>query len=71
MKNKVYTVEEVKAMTAMELYHIMDEVEPLFDKEDEFDYEATCDTCPFRNVCGNMELYWGCGHWETMMGEDL
>ena len=69
--NKTYTIDEVKAMTFIEKINIMNEVKPLFDEDDEFDYEATCDTCPFRNVCGDMELFWGCGHWEMMMGEDL
>lgn len=71
MMNKIYTVEEVKAMTNVERYRIMAEVKPVFVEEDEFDYEATCETCPFRKVCGEMNLFFGCWHWEEMMGEDL
>ena len=30
-----------------------------------------CEDCPFAAVCGEQELFWGCGVWEDMMGEDL
>lgn len=30
-----------------------------------------CDYCPYADVCGQKELYWGCGVWEAQMGEDL
>ena len=37
-----------------------------------FDLECTdCKECPFKEVCGKYELFWGCGVWEDAMGEDL
>ena len=33
--------------------------------------ESVCEVCPFADRCGKEELYWGCGVWETAMGEDL
>ena len=33
--------------------------------------ECVCDACPFAERCGEEELYFGCGVWEEMMGEDL
>ena len=30
-----------------------------------------CEGCPFAAVCGEHELFWGCGVWEEAMGEDL
>jgi hypothetical protein len=37
-----------------------------------FDLECeSCEECPFKSVCGEHELFWGCGVWETAMGEDL
>lgn len=33
--------------------------------------EDVCEVCPFAERCGREELYWGCGVWEEMMGEDL
>jgi hypothetical protein len=33
--------------------------------------EGVCEVCPFAERCGREELYWGCGVWEEMMGEDL
>ena len=37
-----------------------------------FDLECEdCEYCPFAAVCGEHELFWGCGVWEDSMGEDL
>lgn len=30
-----------------------------------------CDGCPFADVCGAFELFYGCDVWESEMGEDL
>lgn len=35
------------------------------------DCENVCEACPFADRCEKEELYWGCGVWEEMMGEDL
>ena len=35
------------------------------------DIEKVCAVCPFADRCEKEELYWGCGVWETAMGEDL
>ena len=32
---------------------------------------SVCEVCPFADRCEKEELYWGCGVWETAMGEDL
>lgn len=31
----------------------------------------SCEGCPFAEVCGKLELFYGCGVWEEAMGEDL
>ena len=37
-----------------------------------FDLECKdCKECPFKEVCGEYELFYGCGVWEDSMGEDL
>ena len=37
-----------------------------------FDLECeSCEGCPFAAVCGELELFWGCGVWEESMGKDL
>ena len=37
-----------------------------------FDLECEdCASCPFAAVCGEHELFWGCGVWEDSMSEDL
>ena len=33
--------------------------------------ECTCENCPFAEQCDKEELFWGCGVWEDMMGDDL
>ena len=33
--------------------------------------EKICEVCPFANICGKEELYWGCTVWEYSMGDDL
>ena len=33
--------------------------------------ENVCARCPYRDQCEKEELYWGCGVWETQMGDDL
>lgn len=33
--------------------------------------EQVCEACPFAEMCGKEELYYGCGVWEDAMGEDL
>lgn len=30
-----------------------------------------CEVCPFFDSCSKEELFWGCGVWESEMGEDL
>lgn len=30
-----------------------------------------CDRCPFASICSTDELFYGCGVWEEMMGDDL
>lgn len=30
-----------------------------------------CERCPRRDRCESEELFWGCGVWEDLMGEDL
>ena len=32
---------------------------------------GSCDTCPFKDLCSEYELHWGCRVWEDEMGEDL
>lgn len=32
---------------------------------------GTCETCPFEQLCEDIELWWGCYVWEEEMGEDL
>lgn len=32
---------------------------------------GTCETCPFEQLCEEVELWWGCYVWEEEMGEDL
>lgn len=33
--------------------------------------EDGCQHCPYREQCEEAELFFGCGVWEEMMGEDL
>ena len=68
---KTYTAKETEAMSFTEQIRIMNAVEAVYDSNGDFDYEATCKGCPFRKVCGQLNLATGCGHWETYMGEDL
>ena len=44
--------------------------EELMEMVYDMDCES-CEVCPFAKVCGQHELFWGCGVWEDMMGEDL
>ena len=66
-----YTEHEVETMTDEEVSALQHDVEPIFDAAGEFDFDATCESCPFCEVCGQLEMYWGCHHWETSMDEDL
>ena len=31
----------------------------------------TCESCPFEQLCKDVELWWGCCVWEGEMGDDL
>lgn len=44
----------------------------LFEKLN-YNVDATCKQCPFRNECHseNSDLCYGCGVWEELMGDDL
>ena len=33
--------------------------------------DKACARCPFSDLCGKEELFWGCGAWEEGMGDDL
>lgn len=32
---------------------------------------GTCESCPFEQLCEDVELWWGCYVWEDEMGDDL
>lgn len=32
---------------------------------------GTCESCPFKQLCKDVELWWGCCVWEEEMGDDL
>lgn len=32
---------------------------------------GTCESCPFEQLCEDVELWWGCYVWEEEMGDDL
>lgn len=32
---------------------------------------SACESCPFKQLCKDVELWWGCGVWEEEMGDDL
>ena len=49
----------------MEMYYERMEAE---DFDEEIDY---CEGCPYRDRCESEELFWGCGVWEDLQGEDL
>ena len=68
---KTYTAKEAEAMSFAEKVRIMNEVEAVFNENDEFDYDATCEGCPFCEICGQLRLFTGCEHWEAYMGGDL
>lgn len=42
----------------------------MWDLEERFG-EQGCEHCPYRERCEAEELFFGCGVWETQMGEDL
>lgn len=29
------------------------------------------ESCPFKTLCDEQRMWWGCGVWEELMGEDL
>lgn len=56
----------------MEMMVMEMSVEEMVEMVYEFDFsEMSCEACPFRAVCDEYELYWGCSVWEDSMGEDL
>lgn len=63
---KYITFEELQTMTVEEIHAITWTMELITEE-----LEQTCETCPLRDVCGQEELFWGCGAWEDSMGEDL
>lgn len=71
MLEKKYTLEEVEMIDRNEIKKIEDTmINRYFEEFDLDDYE-TCSHCPLEDVCGECELYWGCGVWEESMGDDL
>lgn len=32
---------------------------------------GACESCPFEQLCEDVELWWGCYVWEEEMGDDL
>lgn len=32
---------------------------------------GTCESCPFEQLCEDVQLWWGCYVWEEEMGDDL
>lgn len=71
MLEKKYTLEEVEIMNRNEIKEIENiMLDRYYEEFDSDDYE-TCYHCPLEDVCGECELYWGCGVWEESMGDDL
>jgi len=72
-KGKIRKRKEVKKMTLEEMRVVDALVVEMFGEDgltaDEC--EDVCEVCPFAERCGREELYFGCGVWEEMMGEDL
>ena len=50
-----------------DFYRVIEELENEFLETG----EDVCARCPYRDQCEKEELYWGCGVWETQMGDDL
>ena len=57
-------------MSKLEMYEVIEKVEAVYEG-DEINLEETCKNCPFRKICGDKQIYFGCQHWEESMGEDL
>lgn len=50
----------------MEFRKVTDELFETYETTEEM-----CAHCPYREECEPKELFWGCGVWETEMGDDL
>ena len=71
LEDRRYTAEEVESMDYMEISKIRGTMLDRYFGEFDLDDYETCSHCPLENVCGECELYWGCGVWEESLGDDL
>lgn len=60
-------LDEEREETNMTTKAIRDDLNTMMDEMDDF----CCEVCPYAAECDGLMLYWGCGYWEDMMGDEL